>query len=615
MPLEQVANGETGLVVRGKINAGLTAIDANTTAIAAKADASTTTTALAAKADASAMTTALALKADASAVTTSLAAKADASSVTTSLALKADLASPALTGNPTAPTQTAGNNTTRVATTAFVTTAVAAVGSVSPAAPGTKITFTATTTDTSNQLTAISSMTGLAVGQEITKVGIMAGTTITALNVGASSLTLSQNASFTDTGTGYAYPLGTTGTVAAAPAVSKSNTFLHASGSFRGALPPWLYNFDNPRLLRNFRKARGDAMSRYAYVDNGIPNNGRNIIYFTDNEGQGSDPNIANWSFGTCEAAMAILGQRTDGAFSGEAIQPRNIYDERLTGLAGTGWEDNNISTGFTKFAINYSTDASILSMSFTDTAKRPIAWNIMDFLVRGNACYRYRIDGGSWTSVTRTGRTDRLYLESVTAPTLKVQTFEISWNGVADTALIVGPAMPRVSTRPQVRAWNLGGGGVDSLTYNGTGFGATVTPAILKAELNPALAVLHFGYEVSGNREGPTASAATVVNNFVTNMGVAITALKAQNIDIVFNSMHPWDDGNLYKDQATVAMVREASYDIAATHNIPFVDNFMRHGSWGEMLTAGLIEHYARPLPSLAWDNAHALATALDLV
>lgn len=133
MPLEQVANGETGLVVRGKINAGLTAIDANTTAIAAKADASTTTTALAAKADASAMTTALALKADASAVTTSLAAKADASSVTTSLALKADLASPALTGNPTATTQTAGNNTTRLATTAFVTTAVAAVGGTATA--------------------------------------------------------------------------------------------------------------------------------------------------------------------------------------------------------------------------------------------------------------------------------------------------------------------------------------------------------------------------------------------------------------------------------------------------------------------------------------------------
>lgn len=41
-----------------------------------------------------------------------------------SIALKADLASPALTGTPTAPTATAGTNTTQIATTAFVTTAV-----------------------------------------------------------------------------------------------------------------------------------------------------------------------------------------------------------------------------------------------------------------------------------------------------------------------------------------------------------------------------------------------------------------------------------------------------------------------------------------------------------
>jgi hypothetical protein len=39
----------------------------------------------------------------------------------------APLASPALTGNPTAPTPTAGDNDTSIATTAFVTTAVAGV--------------------------------------------------------------------------------------------------------------------------------------------------------------------------------------------------------------------------------------------------------------------------------------------------------------------------------------------------------------------------------------------------------------------------------------------------------------------------------------------------------
>lgn len=43
---------------------------------------------------------------------------------TSAIAGKADLASPALTGNPTAPTPTAGDNDTSIATTAFVTTAV-----------------------------------------------------------------------------------------------------------------------------------------------------------------------------------------------------------------------------------------------------------------------------------------------------------------------------------------------------------------------------------------------------------------------------------------------------------------------------------------------------------
>lgn len=47
--------------------------------------------------------------------------------IQTAVATKADLASPALLGNPTAPTQPYGNNTTRLATTAFVQTALQAL--------------------------------------------------------------------------------------------------------------------------------------------------------------------------------------------------------------------------------------------------------------------------------------------------------------------------------------------------------------------------------------------------------------------------------------------------------------------------------------------------------
>ena len=67
------------------------------------------------------------------------------STLTTALGLKAPLASPALTGTPTAPTAAAGTNTTQLATTAFVTGAVA----------GKQDASNAMTTDTAQEITAV----------------------------------------------------------------------------------------------------------------------------------------------------------------------------------------------------------------------------------------------------------------------------------------------------------------------------------------------------------------------------------------------------------------------------------------------------------------------------
>lgn len=65
---------------------------------------------------------------------TALDEKADATATADALALKAPLDSPALTGNPTAPTQTVGNNTTRLANTAFVKAALDALVDAAPGA-------------------------------------------------------------------------------------------------------------------------------------------------------------------------------------------------------------------------------------------------------------------------------------------------------------------------------------------------------------------------------------------------------------------------------------------------------------------------------------------------
>lgn len=62
-----------------------------------------------------------------------------ATTITTALGLKAPLASPSFTGSPTAPTQTAGDNSTKLSTTEFVATAIAALslGTASQKAAGT----------------------------------------------------------------------------------------------------------------------------------------------------------------------------------------------------------------------------------------------------------------------------------------------------------------------------------------------------------------------------------------------------------------------------------------------------------------------------------------------
>jgi hypothetical protein len=77
----------------------------------------------------------------------------DQTDLATALNAKAPLASPALTGNPTAPTPTAGDNDTSIATTAFVVGAIASVAPLaSPALTGNPTAPTATAGDNDNSI-------------------------------------------------------------------------------------------------------------------------------------------------------------------------------------------------------------------------------------------------------------------------------------------------------------------------------------------------------------------------------------------------------------------------------------------------------------------------------
>ena len=81
--------------------------------------------------------------------------ESDISGLTSDLAAKAPLASPELTGTPTAPTATGGTNTTQVATTAFVAAAISALSSLYQTAAQVAAAITSYGYQTASQVTSI----------------------------------------------------------------------------------------------------------------------------------------------------------------------------------------------------------------------------------------------------------------------------------------------------------------------------------------------------------------------------------------------------------------------------------------------------------------------------
>ena len=97
--------------------------------------------------------TAIATTAFVTTKTSGIPTSANLAATNANVALKANKASPALTGTPTAPTQGAGNNSTRIATTAFVTGALGAKANLaSPALTGTPTAPTAASSDNSTKI-------------------------------------------------------------------------------------------------------------------------------------------------------------------------------------------------------------------------------------------------------------------------------------------------------------------------------------------------------------------------------------------------------------------------------------------------------------------------------
>ena len=116
----------------------------------------------------------------------------DITSLQTSLDAKANLASPALTGTPTAPTQTEGNNSTRLATTAFVATAASRKAALSHTHAISDITSLQTSLDTKLPLTG-GALTGLLTSTANIVSGLNSGGVAMTVNDGYGNANLTFN--------------------------------------------------------------------------------------------------------------------------------------------------------------------------------------------------------------------------------------------------------------------------------------------------------------------------------------------------------------------------------------------------------------------------------------
>ena len=121
--------------------------------------------------------------------------------IANAIASKADINSPALTGTPTAPTASAGTNTTQIATTAFVTAALSAIYPVG------SVYINATSASNPNTLLGFGTWTAFGAGRVL--VGLDAGDALfdTAEETGGSkdAVVVSHTHTATVTDTGHAH--------------------------------------------------------------------------------------------------------------------------------------------------------------------------------------------------------------------------------------------------------------------------------------------------------------------------------------------------------------------------------------------------------------------------
>ena len=322
------------------------------------------------------------------AITGTLSAQTD---LQTALDLKAPLASPALTGTPTAPTASAATSTTQLATTAFVTTADNLKANLaSPTFTGTPAAPTATAGTNTTQLATTAFVTAATPAASTTVSGLVelatseeailgASTTLTPTSFSAKAAIMSSDwspiyrAGFTATtsGTGAGCTLGWTNTLYQLPTSgSTGHSYARTYGTSQIDQLTNLWG-DDTNIFLNFAKR--------------IWISGRNYITFPAISNM-----IARVTFGKAEA--------------------NGVGDLAVRGI---GWKYTTGASQFVQLMVHNGTTLTTVNSSFTPTSVA-FSWDIIS---EGNGNVTLYINGSSVATTsagpsTRAVSTQCLYQE-----------------------------------------------------------------------------------------------------------------------------------------------------------------------------------------------------------
>jgi len=277
--------------------------------------------------------------------TASLSGYATTSSVTSGLATKAPLASPDLTGVPTAPTASSGTNTTQIATTEFVTAATAASGGFEAVADGAIAAGKAVTLESDGKVkqvvvagrsVSLTSSTGTS--STGTPASDMIGSTIL-VNYGSEFYVGIASTSGVSWGTGQSHPTGAGGVLLLSETrvLAYSNT-VFAVGTISGTSVTFGatttntvsagagYNTSITRRMLN--TASGDEGAVFIRLN---ANNGVNFAYINCGTSGNTAPTVG------ATATQNNVGNHTDDVSA--------VYHEHRDRLLYTFWRNVNNAT------------------------------------------------------------------------------------------------------------------------------------------------------------------------------------------------------------------------------------------------------------------------------